>query len=101
MMTPDDFYEQVIAKLTLFFSGIAGAYVSFTKNRKLTLVQRFLTLTSGGLTAMFITPVAVGFLKMGDNGMLFTAFIIGYSGFKSVEIAIDEMKKRFPGKRLN
>lgn len=99
MITPDDIYEQIIAKLTLFFSGIAGAYVSFTRHRKMTALQRLFTLTSGGFTAMFITPVAVSFLKMGDNGTLFCAFIIGFSGFKSVEIAIDEMKKRFPSKK--
>lgn len=99
MITTEDIYEQILTKLTLFFAGIAGAYVSFTRHRKMTFVQRLFTLTSGGFTAVFVTPVAVSFLKMGDNGTLFCAFIIGFSGFKSVEIAIDEMKKRFPGKK--
>lgn len=98
MMNPDDFWAQVYTKLALFASGIAGAFVSLSKNRKLTILERVVSLISGGFTAVFITPVAVSFLKMGDNGMLFCAFLTGFSGFKSVEIAIDELKKRLPGK---
>ena len=99
MPNHNDSYDWIYAKLALFFAGCAGAFVSLNKERKLTFLQRVSSIVSGGLIAHFITPVTISFLKLGEGGLLFMAFIIGFCGFKSVEIAIDEVRKRFPLKK--
>ena len=89
-----DFYEQISLKIGVFMAGAAGAFVSFSKHKQLTWLQRLATLACGGFTARYMTPLATEFFHMSENGALFSAFIIGFSGFKSIEAAIDLIRKR-------
>lgn len=90
--------EETGIKIGLFIAGCVGAIVSFLKPKKLTLPERILTVLAGGFTAMYVTPVAVGLIKIGDSGSFFLAYCIGYMGLKSIELAITELKKRFSKK---
>ena len=67
--------------------------------QKLSWYERGLTIFVGGLSAMYMTPFTVSvFSNLHDvsvSAQLFLGFLIGYSGLKSIEVAIVEIKKRF------
>jgi hypothetical protein len=82
----------------VFMAGSSGAIVFLTKNNKMTKMQRFLTVLSGGLSANYVTPLAAYWLNL-DNSVLYgVAFLLGYSGMKGVELLIMELKKRLTSK---
>jgi|TARA_R110000851_G_scaffold267356_1_gene419838 hypothetical protein len=97
-----DFADEIGFKLGVFLSGCAGAVASFLNPQKLSWYERALTIFVGGLSAMYITPFTVSiFSNMHDvslSAQLFLGFLIGYSGLKSIELAIVEVKKRFKKK---
>lgn len=90
--------EETGIKIGLFVAGCFGALVSFLKPKKLAPWERFLTVLAGGVTSMYLTPFAISavafFVKLGANATFCIAFLVGYSGLKSIEITIFELKKR-------
>jgi len=44
---------------------------------------------AGGLSANYLTPIVGEWLKLPDNVLYGIAFLLGYSGMKSVEILIN------------
>lgn len=97
-----NFVEEIGFKLGIFLAGCAGAVASFLNPQKLTWYERALTIFVGGLSAMYITPFTVQVVavlhNVGSSAQLFIGFLIGYSGLKSIELAIVEIKKRFKKK---
>lgn len=89
-------------KLGVFLAGCAGAVASFLNPQKLKWYERLLTIFVGGLSAMYITPFSVSVIavlhSVSPSAQLFLGFLIGYSGLKSIELAIVEVKKRFKKK---
>jgi len=94
--------EETGWKLGIFLAGCAGAVASFLNPQKLKWYERMLTIFVGGISAMYITPFTVsvvsGFHDVSSSAQLFLGFLIGYSGLKSIELAIVEVKKRFKKK---
>ena len=94
--------EETGFRLGIFLAGCAGAVASFLNPQKLTWYERALTIFVGGVSAMYITPFTVGILAVlhgvSSSAQLFIGFLIGYSGLKSIELAIVEIKKRFRNK---
>ena len=92
-------WEELGWKFGIFMSGCAGAVASFMHPQKLKWHERALTIFVGGLSAMYITPFAVSVVgilhDVGSSAQLFLGFLIGYSGLKSIEVAIVQVKKRF------
>ena len=75
-------------EIPIFFSGVSGAIVFLTKNGKMSKVQQFLTILSGGLSANYLTPMVADLLNL-DNKVLYgIAFLLGFSGMKSVEAIV-------------
>jgi hypothetical protein len=87
--------EEMIVKIGWFVIGSLGAVVSFLKPRKLSFTLRVLTIAAGGLNAYFITPVAIEVFHLGPSSSSLTAYIIGFMGYKSIELTIDQVKSRF------
>ncbi len=82
----------------VFMAGSSGAIVFLTKNNKMTKMQQFCTVMSGGLSANYLTPLVGEWLNL-DNKVLYgVAFLLGYSGMKGVELVIMELKKRLTSK---
>ena len=73
----------------IFIAGMSGAVVFLTKSNKMTKYQQFLTVMAGGLSANYLTPIVGEWLKLPDNVLYGIAFLLGYSGMKSVEILIN------------
>jgi len=85
----------MIVKIGWFIIGCLGAVVSFLKPRKLSFSLRVLTIMAGGLNAYFITPVAIEEFHLGSSASSLTAYVIGFMGYKSVELVVDQVKARF------
>lgn len=77
-----------------FIAGASGAVVFLTKSKSMTRTQQFLTVLSGGLSANYLTPMVANYLNLDDKVLYGIAFILGYSGMKSVELIINISKSK-------
>ena len=91
--------EETGFKIGLFLAGLVGAATSLLKPHKLSIYQRVFTILAGGGAAIYLTPVFIApvenFHEIGHSGELASAYLIGYSGLKSIELAIVQVKKFF------
>lgn len=78
----------------LMIAGFMGALVNVSRDKNLTVVEKGLTVVSGGLIANYLTPLILDWIKAGDSARYGLAFIMGYMGLKSVEFAIDWLHKK-------
>lgn len=100
-----DFFESVKqglkavgVEVSFIFAGIAGAIVSLPKHKTLTLIEKIILIFSGGAVANYLTPLFSNWIGAGQNTRDGMAFLVGYLGFKSIELAIDFVKSKFEKK---
>lgn len=84
-----DLLKSLGLEVPTFLAGSSGAVVFLTKNNKMSTAQRFLTILSGGLTANYITPLVANWLCLDTNVLYGIAFLLGFSGMKSVELVLN------------
>lgn len=87
--------KKIGIELIFFISGIAGAFVSLKKETMLTPWKVMFHLISGGLTAMYLTPLISSFINMNASAELFTGFVVGYMGYKGADISVTYLKSKF------
>ena len=80
--------------IALFLAGVFGALVSLPKHKHLSFWQSCLTIVSGGFIATYITPVLINVETVSINVQSGMAFILGYSGLKTIEWIISALKER-------
>ncbi len=98
-MTTIEFLKLIGIETPVFIAGSSGAIVFLTKNNKMTKIQQFCTVLSGGLSANYLTPLVGDWMNL-DNRVLYgVAFLLGYSGMKGVELIILELKSRLTSKQ--
>lgn len=85
--------------LGLIIAGLFGAYLSVSINRELTVWQKVTVIVSGAATANYIAPVVFQYLNIGDKSQFGLAFLVGFSGLKSVEWIIVKFKERYGEKK--
>jgi hypothetical protein len=85
-------------EIFLMIAGFMGALVNVSRDKNLTIVEKALTVVSGGLIANYITPLILDWIKAGESARYGMAFIMGYMGLKSVEFAIDWLHRKRPSK---
>lgn len=82
-------------EIVFFVAGVAGAFVSLKKETMLTPWKVMFHLISGGLTAMYLTPLISSFVKMNASAELFTGFVVGYMGYKGADVAVTFLRSKF------
>lgn len=88
------FFESIGIEVIMFFAGLAGGITSLTtKPKDMTRKQQFITVLAGGFAANYVTPLVASWLSLGEESLYGIAFLLGYSGMKSVEIAIKKIHK--------
>lgn len=92
-------FKAIGFELILFIAGLAGAFVNLSKKESLTLIERITSVICGGLIANYLTPVFINFLDASTSISHGIAFILGYSGLKSVEYIIDHIHKKINSKK--
>jgi hypothetical protein len=88
-------FKKIFTELTIFFAGIAGAFVSLKKEENLTIWKVLFHLLSGGLSANYLTPLLSSFITINSNSILFCGFVIGYMGYKGADASVNFLKKHF------
>ncbi|OIQ22223.1 MAG: hypothetical protein BM557_01235 [Flavobacterium sp. MedPE-SWcel] len=84
----------------LFIAGLAGGIVVLNRSNKLTRIQKFSTVLSGGLTANYLTPLVAEWLNLSDKTLYGLAFILGYGGLKFVEIFYISFHNKFSTSKI-
>lgn len=84
-----DILKYIGIEAPVFIAGSSGAIVFLQKNRNMTKTQQFLTVLSGGLSANYLTPLVGDWLNLDQKVLYGVAFLLGYSGMKSVELIIN------------
>lgn len=77
-------------EISLIVAGLAGAFVSVSKDKQMTFIEKTVAIISGGLIANYVTPVAIDWVQMGENTKYGVAFLMGYTGLKGVEYLIQK-----------
>ncbi|EHO13847.1 hypothetical protein Q2490_17100 [Myroides odoratimimus] len=94
------FLDTIGIDVILLFAGLTGGITSLTsKPKDMSRKQQFLTVISGGFVASYLTPLVGDFLSLNDKALYGLAFVLGYSGMKSVEVIIKEVHKRLINKQ--
>ena len=78
----------------IFLAGASGAIVFLTSSKQMTHTQRFLTTLSGGLSANYLTPLVANWFNLDPSVLYGIAFLLGYSGMKSVELILKIFQNR-------
>jgi hypothetical protein len=89
-----DFLKYIGIETQILLAGMSGSIVFLTKNNKMTKYQQFLTVLSGGLSANYLTPLVGEWLGLGSSVLYGIAFLLGYSGMKSVELLLSVFNKK-------
>lgn len=87
--------KKLAIEITIFISGMAGAFVSLRKEDNLSVWKVLFHLISGGLTANYLTPLIASVININSSAYLFSGFVIGYMGYKGAEMAVTWLKKKF------
>jgi uncharacterized membrane protein len=77
-----------------FIAGIAGGIVSLTKQKDLSFKESLIAVLSGGFTANYLTPLVAEWLNFSEKTLYGIAFLLGYTGLKTVEIIMKSMHKK-------
>ncbi|MDI9256313.1 hypothetical protein [Flavobacterium sedimenticola] len=77
-----------------FIAGMSGAIAFITKRKDMNWTTRFLTVLSGGFTANYLTPITGEWLSLNEKALYGIAFLLGYSGMKSVEVILSRFTKQ-------
>lgn len=87
-MTVLDAIKWIGIEVPVFIAGSSGAIVFLTKSTKMTKTQQFLTVLAGGLSANYLTPLVGDWMGLDLKVLYGLAFLLGYSGMKSVELIL-------------
>lgn len=83
-------------ELTFFIAGVAGAFVSLhNTDGKQSFKKTLFHISSGGLTAMYLTPFLTSYIRLNASATLFTSFVVGYIGYKAIDLTAKWLFKKF------
>jgi len=86
-----DFYhfcKDIGLDLGYLLAGFFGSAAFISKPNEMTIYQKFLTFVTGMASSMYLTPVVLYFLKLPNNLGYGLAFLLGFTGLKSIEMLI-------------
>lgn len=96
-----EFLKSIGIETPSFIAGMSGGITFLTKRKDMTWFQKFLTVLSGGFTANYLTPMVAIYMHLDEKTLYGIAFLLGYSGMKSVEVIINKLKNRINFKNNN
>ena len=87
--------------IEFMLAGLFGGFVFVSKESKLTSLQKFSTVIAGALTANYITPIAVYYTGAPTKIHFAIAFLLGYTGIRSIEFIIKSYESYKQNKSQN
>lgn len=82
------FFKDLGVDFALMLAGLFGGIAFVSKPNEMNNMQKFLTVLTGVGTANYITPIALNILHLPQNYGYALAFLIGFSGLKTIEQVI-------------
>lgn len=84
------FLHEMGIEFGLLLAGLSGGIVALRKDEKLNIYEKSLTVISGGISAIYITPLLLDYLSnvLTEQSKYGLAFFVGYVGLKGLEIII-------------
>ena len=79
------FFKDLGVDFALMLAGLFGGIAFVSKPNEMNRAQKFLTVLTGVGTANYITPIALSILSLPQNYGYALAFLIGFSGLKTIE----------------
>jgi len=93
--------------IVLFIAGGFGGLVVSLNDKNLTRYEKGVSVVTGSLAAMYLTPFFASVISVGGKIDLslkiqcFFAFIIGNMGIKGVAMVIEKVKSKFKNNERN
>jgi FtsH-binding integral membrane protein len=87
------FFEKLGIDFALMLAGLFGGIAFISKPNTMNRMQKFITVLTGVGTANYLTPMAMYFLKLPNELGFALAFLLGFSGLKSIETLIKKYDK--------
>ena len=85
--------------LPLIMAGFSGGFATLIRNKGLNWAEKAAILSSGGLTANYITPLVAEFINVSENSYLGMAFFVGFGGLKFTEKVFEIIHVRIEKKK--
>jgi hypothetical protein len=92
------FFKAVGLEAGMIIAGFFGALASVSKDKKMTFIEKFISVVVGIAVSNYLTPIVFDWTNAGENSKYGIAFLLGYTGLKSVEYIIDKTKSKFDKK---
>jgi len=77
--------QKIGIDIWFFIAGLFGSLLNIKKRNGLTIKQQIVAILSGGITAAYLTPLAVELFHLSNTSAYGVAFFIGSIGLNSVE----------------
>lgn len=80
--------------IEILIAGLFGGLAFASREKKMSFLEKSVSVIVGGAVANYLTPLIIDWIKMSENSQYGIAFILGYTGLKSVEWVIDKFKSK-------
>jgi len=92
------FFKAIGFEVSMVLAGFFGALASVSKDKKMSFFEKSVSVVVGMSVSNYMTPIVFDWTNAGENTKYGIAFLLGYSGLKSVEYIIDKFKSKFDKK---
>lgn len=92
-----EYFRKMGFDIFFLITGMSGYFVTLKKEKK-SIWRHLIDMLSGGLSAMFITPLFTDILRVNHSGELALAFGIGMMGHKAADLLVNFIKTKVNGK---
>lgn len=87
--------------IEFMLAGLFGGFVFVSKESELTFFQKFSTVIAGAVTANYVTPLAIYYTGAPNRVHFAIAFLLGYTGIRSIEFIIKNYESYKQNKSQN
>ena len=95
------FCKDIGADLAFMLAGLFGGVAFVSKPNEMSFWQKVLTVMTGVGTANYLTPLVIWLLHIPEKLGYGIAFILGYMGFKVIELIIKRYQEKQNEKKSN
>lgn len=83
----------------MFIVGALGAVMLSGKQKGMKWTEKIFTILGGGFTANYLTPLVQDMAGIPDKSIYAVAFVLGYSGLKTIEIIVRSFHEKLDKKQ--
>jgi len=93
MKEAKDFLMQMGIDITIMVAGLLGALLMISKKSAFSIKTTLVGMVTGMISANYLTELVISVFNMTGNVKYGIAFLLGYTGLKSVEKLMNKFHK--------